>query len=416
MSNEYKSNHYVPVWYQKRFIPLNQRDKDLLYLDLRPETFKGPGGNVLLRRAMRRLGPRYCFCENDLYTTNLGAKESREIEQYFFGQIDSKGREAVNHFANFKYTMENSGSALNDIMMYMSTQKLRTPKGLSWLKEQAHATDKNLLLRRMVELRKVFCAVWTESVWQISDASRSKTKFLISDHPVTVYNRMCGPKSPRCRRYNDPDIALNGTHTFFPLSPDKILILTNLSWVRNPYQSAIKVRPNSNPFRDALFIVPSVQSERFLSEQEVREINFITKSRALRYVAASEEDWLYPERYVKKSDWARFGHGYLFMPDPRAVTFSHEMVIVYKDGSSTAFDEYGRRPWQRDFRKNPGPDEWQTFHRFQGEYARLFGPYRRGKTFEDGYLSEERDSDELYKYHLSLEKRKYLNRKSSEED
>jgi hypothetical protein len=36
--------------------------------------------------------------------------------------------------------------------------------------------------------------------------------------------------------------------------------------------------------------------------------------------------------------------------------------------------------------------------------ARMFGPYRRGRTFEFGQLSEEIDSDEFHRYHLSLEK------------
>jgi hypothetical protein len=41
----------------------------------------------------------------------------------------------------------------------------------------------------MVRLRNLYCAIWTECVWLLADASRSPTKFLVSDHPVTVYNR-----------------------------------------------------------------------------------------------------------------------------------------------------------------------------------------------------------------------------------
>ena len=408
MSSEYKSNHYVPVWYQKRFIPPSQRDNELLYLDLKPGTFTDPRGVTHSRRAMRRLGPKHCFCKDDLYTTNFGSAESTEIERQFFGSIDSKGRDAVEHFANFDYSTGKNGSALMDIMMFMSTQKLRTPKGLGWLKEQVRINDRNRLLHRMVGLRQLFCAIWTESVWQIADASNSPTKFLVSDHPVTVYNRECGPRCQKCRGHNDPDIWLNGTHTIFPLSLDKVLILTNLAWVRNPYQSAIKKRPNPNPLRDALFYVLGVQTERHLNEQEVREMNFIIKSRALRYVAAGNEEWLYPERYVTKSDWTRYGNGYLLMPDPRPVPFTKEVLFGFRDGSATGFDEYGRRPWQRDYKEPPreGPDERHTFERFQGEFARLQGPFRRGRTFEFGRLGAEKDSDEFHRFHLSLEKRR----------
>ncbi len=406
MSSEYRNNHYVPVWYQKRFIAPGAKENELFYLDLKPATFTDKRGIVHNRRSIRHLGPKHCFFEKDLYTTNFGSTESTEIERLFFGSVDSNGRDAVDHFTNFNYSAGETGSAFNNLMMFMSTQKLRTPKGLGWLKDNFRSNDKNLLLHHMVGLRQLFCAIWTESVWQIADASKSETKFLVSDHPVTVYNRECGPRCQRCRGYGDPDIWLNGTHTIFPLSLDKVLILTNLSWVRNPYQSAVKKRPNPNPLRDALFNVLSVQTERRLDEREVQEINFVIKSRAFRYVAAGKTEWLYPEKHVTKSDWNRYGHGYLFMPDPRAVSFTTEFLCRFKDGSATGFDEYGRRPWQRDYKAGSAQDERHTFDRFQGEFARLFGPYRRGRTFEFGYLSEERDSDDFHSYHLTLEKQR----------
>jgi len=40
MSAEYRNNHYVPQWYQRRFIPPEAEDRELLLLDLRPEKFK----------------------------------------------------------------------------------------------------------------------------------------------------------------------------------------------------------------------------------------------------------------------------------------------------------------------------------------------------------------------------------------
>ena len=172
--------------------------------------------------------------------------------------------------------------------MYLSTQKLRTPKGLDWLRDKVGTTDRRAILKRMMQFRQLFCAIWAESVWLIANASKSETKFIVSDHPVTVYNRCYGPRSQWCRGHNDPDIWLNGTHTIFPLSLDHILILTNLAWVRNPYQSPTKARPNPNPFRSAIFSFLGIQTERQLSEQEVREINFIIRMRAFRYVAAGK--------------------------------------------------------------------------------------------------------------------------------
>ncbi len=411
MSSEYRNNHYVPVWYQKRFFPPGRQDKKLFYLNLRPKTFTDSRGVAHTANAVRPLGFRRSFVEKDLYTTIFAQEESTKIEQIFFGQIDSKGKRGVEYFADFKHPSVD-GEAFQDILMYMSTQKLRTPKGLGWLSDQARTTDQHQILQLMLELRQLHCAIWAESIWLIADASLSTTKFIISDHPVTVYNRRYGPRSQWCRSKNDPDIRFHGTHTLFPLSLDKILILTNLSWVRNPFQSEVGLRPNPNPFRDAIFNFTSIQTLRHLSEQEVREINFIIKIRAYRYIGAAEEEWLYPEKYVSKSDWNRYDHGYLLMPDPRSVTYGGQIIIGHRDGTTSAFDEYGHRPWEEGYRGgNQGVGEdWHTFHRFQGEFARLFGPYRRGRAFNFGRLDDERDNDEFHQYHLNLENKKIKRR------
>lgn len=407
MSNEFRNNHYVPEWYQRRLLPSGQKNQELFYLDLKPGIFVDPRGVVHPRRAVRKQGFRYCFTEQDLYTTYFGAEESTKIEQIFFGAIDSKGKRGVEYFADFAHPSVD-GDAFHNMMMYMSTQKLRTPKGLGWLSAQARTSDRDQVLRIMMKFRQLYCAIWTECVWLIADASQSETKFIISDHPVTVYNRRCGPRSQWCRDFNDPDIWLNGTHTIFPLSLEKILILTNLSWVRNPYQSEISLRPNPNPLRSAMFKFTDIQTLRHLNEQEVREINFIMKSRSLRYIAAAKEEWLYPEKYITKSDWYQYGQGYLLMPDPRSVRYSTEIIIGHSDGTASGYDEYGRRPWQKEYsgKKQRVRDDWYTFHRFQGEFARLFGPHRRGRAFNSMHLDNERDNDNFHQYHLSLEKKK----------
>jgi hypothetical protein len=189
------------------------------------------------------------------------------------------------------------------MMAYMTIQKLRTPKGLGWL-QQTRTEDHEETLRLMVRLQRVYAALWAECVSLIADASNSATKFIVSDHPVTIYNRRCGPRSQWCRDYNDPDIAFHASQTIFTLSLENVLLLTNLSWVRNPYQSETEIRPNPNPWRTAMFNLTAIQTRRHLTEQEVREINFIIKSRAFRYVGAANEEWLYPEQYVSKSDWS----------------------------------------------------------------------------------------------------------------
>ena len=61
----------------------------------------------------------------------------------------------------------------------------------------------------------------------------------------------------------------------------------------------------------------SFQVGRKLSEDEVLQINYITKRRAFRYIAAAEREWLYPERRVSTDHWKKLGDGLLLMPEPR---------------------------------------------------------------------------------------------------
>ena len=173
--------------------------------------------------------------------------------------------------------------------------------------------------------------------------------------------------------------------------------------MRNPYQSEKGFRPNPNLFRDALIKMTDIQTERNLDETEVRQINFIIKSRSFRFIAAGEKEWLFPEQYVTKSDWARFGHGYLLMPDPRCVSRSSGILLRFKGGGSTGFDAYGHRPWDPEYIGTDDKTDWGTFNRFQGEYARLFGPKRRGRTYEFGQLSSEVDEDWFHQIHLQQE-------------
>ena len=65
MSDDYKNNHYVPAWYQKRFVPAGQKDQELYYLDFQPGFFVEPRGIVHPQRAVRRQGFRLCFAEKD---------------------------------------------------------------------------------------------------------------------------------------------------------------------------------------------------------------------------------------------------------------------------------------------------------------------------------------------------------------
>jgi hypothetical protein len=390
------------VWYQNRFIPDGVRERKFYYLDLKPERVAS-NGRPFSRKSLLRWGPKSCFNQDDLYTTKHGPWLSTEIEEKFFGPLDATARPSLDYFANFEHPHW-VGEHFQSLVIYMSIQKLRTQKGLAYLSEITRESDKNRILFQLQNLQKIFCALWTESVWSIADASQSETKFLLSDHPVTVYNMGCFPGSEWCIDYRDPPTALVGTHTIFPLSLDKILILTNLSWVRYPYGNPVKERPNPNPFRSAVFNFEQIQTGRKLSDKEVTEINYIIKNRAYRYVASTEKAWLYPEHKIGQPRWDSFGEDYLLMPDPRSVSFSDEIIFGYKNGASEAFDSYGRNPWQNNYQdKTQQGRELETFYAFQGEFARRFGPRRRGRSFELMKIADELDSEDYHNYHLRLE-------------
>ena len=172
-------------------------------------------------------------------------------------------------------------------------------------------------------------------------------------------------------------------------------------------------RPNARLFGGSMFKFNDIQTGRQLVDDEVIRINHIMKSRAHRYVAAFDKDWLYPERQTRLPRWDRLTADHLLMPDPRSVSFASEFIVGYKDRPPLVMDEYGRRPVDPAYRDGPARDrERDALHAFQGEYARMHGPTRRGKSAS---FRGDRDVDdpESHQYHLSLERLKPKRRKRS---
>jgi Protein of unknown function (DUF4238) len=403
--SEYRHNHYVPVWYQKRFMRPGQARYHRL--DLAPDEVIQ--GTVKYRRKdWHYWSPEKVFAQTDLYTTQWGAISNTEIEQFFFGQLDAAAAKALDYFTSFTHPSVD-GEAFNTLLRYMSVQKLRTPKGLAELAARSNSPHPNLTLLLLQDVQTLYGAIWTEAVWQIANASGSPTKFIISDHPVTVYNRACPPLSQWCVGYHDPDIRMNASHTYFPLSLDRVLILTNLSWARDPYQNEKTLRPNPDFLRPAIFNFEHIQTERLLSEDEVLQINSITKRRAYRYIAAAEPEWLYPERYLSTDHWRKLGDGYLLMPEPRLLHMGGEIFIGYDDGGKDAFGPYGHKPWQRGFKDAKREQrESEALERFQAEWALKHGPKYTAHDYAFG--GRIRDSDEEMMAHYAEVRKKYRRR------
>lgn len=378
MSNAYRHHHYVPEWYQKRFVDPTATQRALHVLSLTPQFVTDDAGRRHALPPQRRRPIQQCFAEEDLYSLRFGDAVSTAIERRFFGQVDDAGARAVAWWGDFVET-PNGMPDVAALVDFMTAQKLRTPKGLDWLTAQSKNPTPNAVLRAMVELRTIYRTIWAESVWQLVDATGSDTKFIVTDHPVTVYNRALGPRNAKCRGANDPDIRLHGSHTIYPLDLERCLVMTNRSWALNPYQRATDLRPNPDYYRGGLFNLMDVQMGRSMSEAEVREVNFILKSRAYRTIAAGRPEWLYPERHVSKADWADFGHGFLLMPDPRELHEGAEAILEYSDGSTAAYDAYGRRPTDPEYEQAIGHSATRRgrLKKFQAEFEGLFGPELR---------------------------------------
>lgn len=407
--NDYRHNHYVPEWYQRRFLLPNQTAYH--YLDLKPDVITN-SSVTFTKKDLHIWGPRKCFAQDDLYTVNWGSIRNRDIERFFFGRLDTEAPSAVEYFASYK-RFSVHGEAFHTLMRYMSTQKLRTPKGLGYLRTLSSVKDQNLTLILLQRIQDMYVAIWSECIWQIADASQSPTKFIISDHPVIAYNRACYPMSDWCNGFNDPEVTRVATHTYFPLSIDKLLILTNLSWVRDPYQSETNVRPNPNLFRPAMFNFQDIQMNRVLTEEEVVEINFVTKQRALHYIAAAEKDWLYPERHLRDDHWRKLGDGYLFMPDPRHIYMGGETFIGYKDGTSEGFGAYGHRPGQPGYQDQQREErERNALERFKAEWSVTHGTKYRatsGQFYHPGDKIRSDESADMHKHYIDHDE-KYRNR------
>jgi hypothetical protein len=67
----YHRNHFVPIWYQRRFLPPGMKEQKFQYLDLKPGNVVN-GTRRMLRKGLMHWGPGRCFYKDDLYTTRFG--------------------------------------------------------------------------------------------------------------------------------------------------------------------------------------------------------------------------------------------------------------------------------------------------------------------------------------------------------
>jgi len=231
--------------------------------------------------ALHEWGPKDCFCEHDLYATHVGTILNDEVEKYLFGSIDVRGAKAVRAFADGDpCAMHDS---FQDFFEYLDAQKLRTPKGLDWIKSRYPALNQLQLMREMQGLRLMHCTMWAEGVREIVSAEESDVKFIVTDHPVTVYNAALPPTSPECSHPGDPLIELVGSQTIFALDANTCLILTHLENAQEPRAANLTAPRTHARYRgQSLVRTDAFIRKRKLSRDQVIAINHLLKSCARR--------------------------------------------------------------------------------------------------------------------------------------
>ncbi len=332
-----RKNHYVPIWYQKRFLPVGE--KTLFYLNLNPDQKTLPNGRVVRMNDCYQWGPKNCFVQRDLYTTMFFGMPNDDIEKYLFGSIDTDGSIAL------QAVLANDYKKLHKFFLkffeYLDAQKLRTPKGLDWIKSHYQKLTQVELMHEMQHLRRMHCTMWVEGVREIVSAEDSSIKFIITDQPVTIFNPACPPNSIQCKYPNDPSIVLKASQTIFPLDLDHCLILTNLEYARSPDSvDMLSKRTHARYFGETLARWDTMIRTRKLNEEEVTTINFILKHRARKFIGAAQKEWLFPENKTK-IPWLEMGQ-VLLPPNNELHHFGGEILVGYENGATQYQDEFGR--------------------------------------------------------------------------
>jgi len=389
------SNHYVPEWYQKRF--LVPGETQFHYLDLRPDRLPAGPGRFYYRNAMRRLGPANCFARDHLYTLKLGRWMTDMVEHGFFKQIDGEGMAGVALFSDFDLK-DGFDEAWHGLMAFMDAERYRTPRGLEHLSKVTRVSNHNALLIALQRIFQQNATMWAEGIWEVVTANNSKTKLLLTDNPVTFYNARAFPGAQTMAYPYDALLGWLGTRTIFPLDLNTCLIITHREFTRNPWKPPLRARINARSYASSIFDAQGVQTGRVLEEDEVLRINVILKKRADRYVAACKEEWLYPERHISTS-WSQLDDDWFLMPNLFELHLGGSIFVGYEGGHSAGWDEYGFAREHPQFEKRER-DETKTHRLAQREWGakRLlrsvgisnhFHHRGRKRPFWDSYVLEE---------------------------
>jgi hypothetical protein len=396
-STKSRVHHYVPRWYQKRFLPPDK--ETLFYLNLKPETVN-QGKIRFTRKDLWFWPPSRCFCVDDLYSMRFGKVITDIVEKQFFGSVDKLGAPAAEFFDSYEGFKDGMNEAFRALIMYMGAQRFRTPRGLDWTKRYLGTKDQAGTLIAMRSLFEIYGTMWLEGIWEFAKARKSSTKFIISDEPITFFNRRIFPSEEAYP--GGEDLSKVGTRTLFPLGPETCIIITHMQLVRDPHVNPTNIRINARAFQQSIAKLTDLQFGRELEEEEVLRINYILKRRATRYIASGNREWLFPEKHLGNISWAKLDGDWFLFPHLWKIPFTSEITMGFNDGSAWGMDEYGRMPGNPHYRdKSQHDKDWLSFQNAKREWARN----RVGKAVAhvDNNMKEDLVGDSIMAKYLQKE-------------
>lgn len=363
MSNLSHVHHYVPQWYQKVF-----------FGDTQPKFYLQLPTDVQVNSYPRYKSPRKRFCENDLYMLKYKNSQSDVLEKNLFGRIDEIGANSIKQILSTNNVLM-PGEVWNDFLEYLDAQLSRTPRALKFFNSY-NVQVPNAPLVFMQCVRNIHMAMWTDAVWEIFDATDSDIDFLLSDNPVTLYNRAIYPKSKEGQTGLELNFTEIGTQTIFPLNRKQLFVATHIQFARNPKYNPRQQILNPRVSGPGLISMFDIIRCRKMTDTDVIKVNFIIKNRADKYICASNKEFLYPEKMNKHIDWNNIGKNDFLLPDPRDLSFSTQWVIGNDDGFVCGGNEYGQ-PFDNDKTIVCRDKENAVLQERRLYYDRRYGPLNR---------------------------------------
>lgn len=336
---KHRKHHYVPIWYQERF--LSPGERKYFRRNLNPERIIN--GRTIVDPEISNDGPKQYFYEPHLYAVSIPGHPRYIFEKKFFGGFDNIGPAALNGVARSTEDQAIDEHAFRNFFGCMAMQALRTPKGLASIASRLPGGASNTeLMRALSRAHGTGIAMWSEGIQELLQVEDPNFEFIVSDHPVTLYNRAFPPRRTELGFSADPRNSWIGTQTIFPIDKRHCVVFTHSQLIDNGLEEGGLLTDRINPRLIGNAIIPRHHvRHRSISLDDAGLVNQIIFAQASKYVAASLESTLFPDQHSISDRWPELGKCLLPSRDP---VKQPDYVFLGLPGDRViGQDKYGRR-------------------------------------------------------------------------